>query len=367
MYTYLPDMYTFLLTKVYIFANMYSMSTKRNEIITILKNRGELSVSQLCDALDTDNRTYISKLLSELLGDGSIERRKSGRNVLYKIPTRRVLVEHEFYLKDLQEDLVWTEIIEAGVVKGLSEKAKTILYFAFTEMLNNAIDHSKSAKASIVFWEESGTVAFSVRDKGVGVFRNVMAKYQTDSEPEAIRELIKGHRTTEPRRHSGEGIFWTSKIADYFELSSYDFRLLVDNNLSDYAITKLDKNERIFGTEVIFKIKKRTQKSLLDLFREFSTDPDKRRLDTTAIPVVLYESGDAWISRSQAKRLLTGLEQYQKIILDFTKIKLIGQAFADEVFRVFAHEHPEITLEAIHTNDAVQMMIDWARQYHETK
>ena len=36
----------------------------------------------------------------------------------------------------------------------------------------------------------------------------------------------------------------------------------------------------------------------------------------------------------------------------------IGQAFADEIFRVFSQNYPKIKIQAIKTNEAVQFMID---------
>jgi hypothetical protein len=37
---------------------------------------------------------------------------------------------------------------------------------------------------------------------------------------EAIQDLLKGKQTTMPKSHSGEGIFFTSKIADNLTISS---------------------------------------------------------------------------------------------------------------------------------------------------
>jgi len=51
------------------------------------------------------------------------------------------------------------------------------------------------------------------------------------------------------------------------------------------------------------------------------------------------------ISRSQAKRILRGLEKHFKVItLDFTGVTLVGQGFVDEVFRVYKNQHPKMAL-----------------------
>jgi len=43
--------------------------------------------------------------------------------------------------------------------------------------------------------------------------------------------------------------------------------------------------------------------------------------------------------------------------LDFEGVEIIGQAFADELFRVFPSFHPDIHLEPINTNENVRKMI----------
>ena len=68
--------------------------------------------------------------------------------------------------------------------------------------------------------------------------------------------------------------------------------------------------------------------------------------------------GTVYISRSQARRLLAGLNKFKSIILDFDKVPTIGQSFADEIFRVFLSDNPEIKIQAVNTNKAVQFMID---------
>ena len=45
------------------------------------------------------------------------------------------------------------------------------------------------------------------------------------------------------------------------------------------------------------------------------------------------------------------------MLLDFRQIHLIGPAFADEIFRVFANAHPNTKLIYINANEEVTMMI----------
>jgi STAS-like domain of unknown function (DUF4325) len=67
---------------------------------------------------------------------------------------------------------------------------------------------------------------------------------------------------------------------------------------------------------------------------------------------------EVMISRSQAKRILTGLEKFKYVTLDFKGVRLVGQGFADEVFRVFKNRYPDIQIDYINANDDVKFMIE---------
>ena len=67
------------------------------------------------------------------------------------------------------------------------------------------------------------------------------------------------------------------------------------------------------------------------------------------------------VARSEAKRLLHGLEKLEEVMLDFQGVRSVGQGFADEVFRVWAQAHPGTRLVAEHMNDVVRFMVERAR------
>lgn len=317
-----------------------------------------LSAIEIASFKNTPSRTYTAHLLSELVSDGKVLKKRTGKRITYKVVT--AIFDKTLKIKDLKEDEVWEEIRKhPGFIESLSDQAETALHFAFTEMLNNAIDHSKSGSVSIFLDTSKDSVFFRIRDFGIGAFNSLMAKKSYPDTLTTIQELIKGKNTSDELHHSGEGIFWTSKIADYFELKSYDYSLIVDNTIPDYSIKHLE--EPLVGTEVNFRIEKLTQKSIRDLFHDYSFDHKTLTLDTTAIPIKLYNLGEAWISRSQAKKVLSGLEKYKKIIFDFRGIDLIGQGFADEIFRVFQNAHRDIVLEPINMNDTVSILVNDAR------
>jgi hypothetical protein len=77
--------------------------------------------------------------------------------------------------------------------------------------------------------------------------------------------------------------------------------------------------------------------------------------------VKLFSYGVRFVSRSEAKRLLDGLERFAHVILDFAGVELVGQGFADEVFRVWAAAHPAVALAAENMSPPVAFMVARAR------
>jgi GGDEF domain-containing protein len=97
---------------------------------------------------------------------------------------------------------------------------------------------------------------------------------------------------------------------------------------------------------------------LQDVFMKYS-DPETFVFDRTHILVDLSRSNEErFISRSQAKRVLTNLDKFKHIILDFKGVHTVGQAFVDEVFRVYKNQHPDITIDVTNASDDIQFMIN---------
>ena len=76
--------------------------------------------------------------------------------------------------------------------------------------------------------------------------------------------------------------------------------------------------------------------------------------------VRLQETGTTRLSRSEARRLVHGLERFREVVLDFGGVELVGQGFADEVFRVWARQNPEVALIPIAMSPPVAFMVERA-------
>jgi hypothetical protein len=109
---------------------------------------------------------------------------------------------------------------------------------------------------------------------------------------------------------------------------------------------------------VTFTIARASRKRLEDLFSQFAPERLNYRFDKTRVAVKLIQ--DAYVSRSEARRLLAGLDQFKEVELDFSGVASIGQSFADEVFRVFPRHH-DVIVKPHRANPGVRAMIEHVR------
>ena len=275
--------------------------------------------------------------------------KKSGRFELYSI-------QHKYVYKidkTLSEDAAWENDIKKHF-SGLPQNVRNIWIYGFLEIFNNAIEHSRGDKIYVVINTNRIFIEISISDNGIGIFKNIMSKFNLVEEKEALLELAKGKRTTNKKRHSGQGIFFTSKVFDDFIIFSDGITFTSNPETRAKIQTKRKKD----STLVYMSLANNSGKILKNIFNEYSTEIPGD-FDKTIIPIHLAGSDDL-VSRSQARRVLSGLELFKEVILDFKDIEYIGQAFADEIFRVFPNMNPSTTILTQNTNSEVQNMINRA-------
>jgi anti-sigma regulatory factor (Ser/Thr protein kinase) len=260
-------------------------------------------------------------------------------------------------LAGLQEDRVWSRDV-APLLAGLPANVLDICQHGLTEMVNNAIDHSQGLRLEIEVGRHQGRVFFTIADDGVGIFRKISRALALPDERLALLELSKGKLTTDPSRHSGEGVFFTSRMLDHFVIQSGDLIFDHDEAHADDVLFEHHAAAATKGTTVRMDIAEASERTAKQVFDAFSSGPDDYAFAKTIVPVRLARLGtENLMSRSQAKRLLMRVERFRCVMLDFEGIDSVGQAFADEIFRVFANAHPDVELLAVHAVPAVQQMI----------
>jgi STAS-like domain of unknown function (DUF4325) len=206
------------------------------------------------------------------VNEGQIEATGQTRRKRYALKVTKLETAFLLLAENRHEDQVWRTSVEPHLAD-LPENVMRICQYSFTEMFNNAIEHSEGEHAFIKIERTARHVSLTLNDDGIGIFEKIKSNF---------------------------GLF------------------------DRYA----------------------------------NPDADDYGFSRTHVPLRLAQYGqDQLMSRSQARRVLARFERFKEVFLDFYGIESIGQAFADEIFRVYAADHPEIRLVADNANEQVTHMI----------
>jgi anti-sigma regulatory factor (Ser/Thr protein kinase)/biotin operon repressor len=308
------------------------------------------------------SRQAVHKHLQRLIAEGAVVVTGTTRSKRYALATL-VEWENEYQLTDkLAEDAIWRRDI-SPLIDMLPENVVEIWHYGFTEMLNNVLDHSEAERVHVKVSKTAASTRVQIFDDGIGIFKKIQAALRLDDPRHAVLELAKGKFTTDPANHSGEGIFFASRMFDEFEILSRDVFFSHDFDAKEDWI--LDRSEKpIDGTLVTMNLHNHTARTVRKVFDKFSSEEEDYSFTKTVVPVKLLQYGDDnLVSRSQAKRLLVRFERFKLVLLDFSGVANIGQAFADEVFRVFRAKHPEVEIVALHASADVRRMMKRAEAH----
>ncbi len=293
--------------------------------------------------------------LKALLRDNQVEAEGSTRARVYRLATIAETIR-DYPGGALREDVVWSEVFAPAVAE-LPENARDIWRYGITEMVNNAIDHSGSALVHVGVRRNALYTDGWVADDGEGIFLKIQRAFGLYDPREAILELAKGKLTTDPRNHSGEGIFFASKVLDAFDIRSGRLHFMHGSGALDVLT---ERSADAPGTLVLMRLANDSARTVKSVFDEYAA-PEEYTFAKTLVPVRLAQyEGEKLVSRSQAKRLYQRFERFRHVVLDFDSVAEIGQAFADELFRVFATAHPGVTLVPINMSTAVAQMVSRA-------
>jgi anti-sigma regulatory factor (Ser/Thr protein kinase) len=293
-------------------------------------------------------RQAVNLHLQRLLTDSDLVRKGKTRRTRFFLAPKTNW--RKSYPRQQSESDVWENDV-LPQISDLPENALDIWRYCFTEMLNNAVDHSSGTRITVQLKRTAVNTELAIIDNGVGIFKKIQRALKFSDERYSVLELAKGKFTTDPERHTGEGIFFTSKMLDGFDISS--------GRVYFTSVSPLTSPK---GTAVWLKLKNTNDRSRKEVFDEYASPENDYAFDKTVVPVKMAEhSPNDLISRSQAKRVLLRIDRFRRVVLDFKSVNQIGQAFADEIFRVFARTHPGVDVQVANANDEVMRMIKRAR------
>ncbi len=306
------------------------------------------------------SRQAAARYLQEMTHYGELIAEGATKDRIYKPGLLRKIERNYVLNGSLEESEIWSKDFMA-LCGGLKENITRICEYGFTEMVNNAIDHSNGKNLILTMQRNTQTILMTIVDDGVGIFRKIKEDYHLSDERQAILELSKGKLTSDPEKHSGQGIFFTSRAFEEFYIHSHDFGFGRQPGEEKHRI--LDGMPIQAGTAVHMQIHLDSEKKLKDVFDDYANPKDDNySFDKTVVPVRLIQyEGESLLSRSQAKRLLSRVENFRTVLLDFEGIQSVGPAFADEIFRVYKIGHPQVELLPINASEEILKTIQHAK------
>lgn len=336
-------------------SNELHISDVKEVIRGVLDRVDRVRVRDVLEALHGGiSRQAVHHHLRAMVDAGELEKAGVGKATWYQ---RAVLLARTFPTAGLSESEVWERLRgEAQVLRDLPETAASAMSYVFTEMVNNAIDHSESPTVAVRLRLDGPAIVVDVEDRGIGIFAKI-ARAIDSTALEAAQRLTLGKFTTWPEQHSGEGIFFSSRAADVFVAEANGVRWTVDNERDDWALGEVEDRA---GTLIRFTLDPARAVPLQEVFRRY-TDPEDQRFNRTRAVVKMLDAGVRFVSRSEAKRLTAGLGGFDDVVLDFAGVDEVGQGFVDQLFRVWGAEHPGTLLQPVNMSEAVRFMIERGR------
>jgi anti-sigma regulatory factor (Ser/Thr protein kinase) len=296
------------------------------------------------------SRPSVLRYMHGLIRNGEVKVEGSRRGTKYSLLPIQSMSKTYRIESGLAEDRVWREDV-LPLLRGMKENVVNVCQYGFTEMFNNAIEHSEGSAINVSVVVSVDRIDLRISDDGVGIFNKIQKRYGLDDPLHAILELSKGKLTTDPDRHTGEGIFFTSRMFGFFAMLSGRLGFTYSSGID--LLTDIEEDRA--GTTVEMELSPRSRIAMENVFNQFATPEG---FDKTVVPVKLATYGNEnLVSRSQARRLLARLDGFKTVMLDFQDVREIGRAFADEIFRVFASAHPGTRIVPVNHNKAIAGLI----------
>ncbi len=311
-------------------------------------DQGDRGISKAVADVFSINQNTVHSYINELVDQGVISRVKRD---CYEL----VCHTYDYHLKrsagDIDSDTYAYYTCMLPHIKDFPANIQDIWSYSFSEMINNVMDHSNAENLNIRIEQTRLKTTALIEDDGVGIFKKIKDYFEFDTLEDAICELFKGKLTTDVKNHSGEGIFFSSKMMDDFYIVS-DGKIFTINRYDNSRIQDIVSDENI-GTSVYMSLSNSSTKLCRDIFDLYATVDGG--FFKTVIPLKnIFDSSP--VSRSQAKRLCNRLERFQEVVIDFDDVQWIGQGFAHQLFIVFANGHPDIKITPTGMNDDVAKM-----------
>lgn len=293
------------------------------------------------------NQATVHSHINEMVKAGIITRTKRGE---YELVRKEYTYNLSRKAGDLDSDTIAYDRCLHEHIRDFPKNVQEIWAYSFSEMVNNVMDHSMAENLQVIVEQDYLDTQAIIIDDGIGIFEKIRSHFGFPTLDNAIQELFKGKLTTDEKNHSGEGIFFTSRMMDTFYIIS-DGKVFTSNRYDANQIFDLPEIKK--GTGILMQLSNFSMKQAKDVFDLYSSVDGG--FTKTRIPLKnMFDSSP--VSRSQAKRVCNRLNEFEEVEFDFDEISWMGQGFAHQIFVVFQNEHPNMKLIPVNMNETVEKM-----------
>jgi anti-sigma regulatory factor (Ser/Thr protein kinase) len=299
----------------------------------------------------------VTTALKRLVDAGWLVRGGTARRPVFAPGSLRQ-VARSYTLYGLQEDLPWQRDFAPHFA--LPKHVERMIQHGFTELVNNAADHSGGSSVTVSLRQTPSHVQLLVSDDGCGVFDKICTAFDIVDSQHAMLELSKGRLTSAPDAHTGRGLFFSSQLADVFDIHANNTAF--QRRAWESAGWRKGRALPRQGSSIYMAIALNTTRTLDSVMEAWSLAGDGIEFDRTVVQLrLLAGEGQALDSRAQARRVGARLTHFKRAEIDFEGVTDVGHGFTDELFRVFARAHPEVTLDATHMTPRIEALVKSAR------
>lgn len=240
------------------------------------------------------SRQSASRHIRALVDNKTITAIGGGRSRRYALAQSEIETLNYDLNNHIDEFIIWLDDVRP-CLGDLPDNVLDIWQYGITEMVNNAKDHSDGNKLSIRISRNANETTVFIADNGIGIFKKLQQALNLPDQRQAVLELAKGKLTTDPDNHSGEGIFFTSRMFDSFWIFSNEIAFSHQHGKPEDWI--LDRQEPTDSTFIVMELSNHTARNVKDVFDEFSP-ADEYAFTKTTVPLRMASFGTDKIGRA---------------------------------------------------------------------
>ncbi|MCA9628516.1 MAG: winged helix-turn-helix transcriptional regulator [Myxococcales bacterium] len=321
------------------------MTDLRPLLLDLARKHGSINCTEISEETGY-TRQAVHRHLRALVDAGELAvsgRARATRYYLPKSPPGAFRLD----LADCDTSSTWEMVRGLLIPEESTDAAVELTRRCLTELILNAETHAAAASAELRCRTHPNLIRFELQDSGLGLFTRIRERLKLGSDLDALFTLSKGPLTTQPAAHFGRGLFLVAAACQRFELTANGLCWAQDNLRGDQLLSEAPSAR---GTLARCEIDPETELEWDGLLRQRL--PGSSPLAATG-HVKLFEHGQQFVSRAEARALLQGLEDVLDVYLDFKGVRGVGLGFAQEIFSNWQSDHPGVRIHVQHANPIV--------------